>query len=387
MKSVPLPADRKWPPRGATADRVLGAVLAGTSVVEVVGVGFGADTVVVSGLCVVVGVCVAWRRTRPLVAIAVGMGAYALLAVVDVDSNDLLVVTASLMVLVYSVAMWEPRRESLAGLALAVLAVSAVVFGEGGKPLSDYVYVDSLVVAAWGLGRAMRARLLQVSELAQQAARAELAREHEAAAAVAEERNRIARELHDIVSHGLSVIVVQAAAAEPAVADAPDAAVDALRSIQDVGREAQSEMIRMLRVLREGHGDSVLSPMPGVDDIASLIDRTRSAGLPVQLTVTGDPHPLPAGVGLAAYRIVQEALTNVRRHAGAVATAVHLAHTPSSLQVTVSNTAGTSDAATGAGMGLTGMRERAAMYGGTVTAGPASDGTFVVTANLPTPTP
>src|SRR5690606_32686353 len=113
----------------------------------------------------------------------------------------------------------------------------------------------------------------------------------------------IARELHDIVSHGLSVVVVQAAAAEPAVEDAPDVAVSALRSIQEVGREAQAEMARMLGVLRNGNGSGALAPMPGADDIPLLVERACIAGLPATLTVVGDVHPVPAGVGLAAYRI------------------------------------------------------------------------------------
>ena len=361
-------------------------VLAGAGAVEAILFGFGADTPVVAGLCIVVGACVAWRRSSPLAAIAAGMAAYGLLATVDVDGNDLFVVSAALMVLVYSVAMWARRREALTGLALALLAASAVVYGEGDKPIGDYVYVGALVAAAWGLGRAMRARLVQVAALTAHTTRIEVLREHEAAAAVAEERRRIARELHDIVSHGLSVMVVQAAAAEPAVDDAPDAAKSALQSIQDVGRDAQTEMTRMLGVLREDDCAGALAPMPAADDIATLVERTRATGLPVDLTVVGDARPLPAGVGLTAYRIVQEALTNVRRHAGDAATDVELAYTPCSLRVTVANRPGTPGPAShpGPGMGLLGMRERAAMCGGTIWTGPRDDGSFVVIADLPT---
>jgi signal transduction histidine kinase len=371
--------------QGVTADRALAVVVAGVHVVEVVGVDFGGRTAAVALLGVVVAGCLAWRRTWPLVGLAAGMGAYGLLALVDVAANDLWTITAALLLLVYSVAMWDQRPAALAGLALTVLSVSTVIFGEGAKTLGDYLYANMLVVAAWGVGRAMRARLVQVSELSQQAARAQIEREQEAATAIAEERNRIARELHDIVSHGLSVMVVQAAAAEPAVADAPGDAVVALRSIQDVGREAQTEMVRMLGVLRNGHGAGALAPMPGIGDIAALVERVRATGLPVELTVAGDPCPLPAGVELTAYRIVQEALTNVRRHAGTVATAVDLQYAPSSLRVTVSNSPGSSPASTGTGAGLIGMRERAATCGGRISAGPSGDRGFVVTADLPVP--
>lgn len=381
-----MPPDQRWPPRGVFADRLLAAVLAGAGAVEAIGVGFGSNTVLAAGLCIAVGACVAWRRVRPLVATAAGMGAYTLLAAADVDGNDLIVVSAALMVLVYSVAMWARRLEALAGLGLALLATSAVVYGEGNKPIGDYVYVGALVAAAWGVGRLMRARLLQVAALARHAARAEVLREREAAAAVAEERRRIARELHDIVSHGLSVMVVQAAAAEPAVDDAPDAAKSALQSIQVVGREAQTEMVRMLGVLREHDREGALAPMPAVDDIAALVERTSAIGMPVALSVVGEIRPLPAGVGLAAYRIVQEALTNVRRHAGGAPTEVELAYTPSSLRLLVANRPGAPGAVgdPGTGMGLVGMRERAAMCGGTISAGPCDDGGFVVTADLPT---
>jgi signal transduction histidine kinase len=388
VDSALLPPDRRWPPRGVTADRAVAALAAAVVALEIVTFGYGSDTIVVVVLGVFVAACLAWRRTKPLVAIAAAMGAYALQALVDVTTNDLIGVTACLLVLVYSVAMWEQRRAALAGLALALIAVSALLYAEGGKPLGDYVYVGLLIGATWGLGRGMRARVVQVSILAQQAARAELEREHAASAAAAEERNRIARELHDIVSHGLSVMVVQAAAAEGAVKDAPSDAESALRSIQDVGREAQSEMVRMLSVLRDGHGEAGggLAPTPGLEDIAALVDRMRLTGLPVDLSLDGDPQPLPAGVGLTAYRLVQEALTNVRRHAGAVATEVRLAHSSSCLQVTVTNAPGTALASPGAGVGLTGMRERVATCGGTLAAGPSPDGGFVVTAELPVPT-
>jgi signal transduction histidine kinase len=367
------------------ADRALAVVAAVVSALEIVAFGYGAETVVVVLLGVAVGVCLAWRRTRPLVAVAAGMGAYALLALVDVTTNDLLAVTASLLALVYSVGMWERRRAALVGLALAGAAVAAVIYGEGDKPIGDYLYAGALIAAAWGLGRAMRARLLEVAALAQQAARAEVEREHEAAAAVAEERNRIARELHDIVSHGLSVMVVQAAAAEALVEDAPADAGSALRSIQEVGREAQSEMVRMLGVLRDRAGVNALTPTPGIDDIGPLVVRVRATGIPVDLSLAGELRPLPAGVGLAAYRVVQEALTNVRRHAGPVPAEVRLAYGPTGLRVTVRNAPGAAVPLPGAGAGLVGMRERVASCGGTFTAGPSSDGGYLVVAEIPVP--
>lgn len=390
MKSVPLPPDRWWPPRGAPADRVLAAVVGVATVAEVGSVGYGAATPWVMALGVVVAGCLAWRRTHPLPAVAVAMAAFALLAVVDVATNDLTSVVGALLVLVHSVAMWGPRAHAVAGLALAVASVSAVIWGEGGKPFGEYLYAWLLIVAAWGLGRALQGRILQVTALAEQAARAEAAHEHAAVLAVADERARIARELHDIVSHGLSVVVVQAAAAEALVADAPEEAAAAMRAIQEVGQHAQADMVRMLGLLRATGGEATLVPMPGLDDLAELVDRVRAAGLPVELHVAGAPRAVPAAVALTAYRVVQEALTNVQRHAGSAPTRVGVEHAPDRLRVTVANAVPTSTRRAaagavqpGAGVGLVGMRERVDSCGGTLTVGPAPSGEFVVTADLP----
>lgn len=349
---------------------------------EIVGTGFGESTSVVLLLGVAMAGAAAWRRTRPLAALAAGMGALSLLAVVDVSTNDLNGVTAALLLLVYSVGMWERRHAAVAGLAIAATAVGVLVLASG-NGVGDYPWAAMLLGGTWGFGRAMRARLIEVSRLAREAALARLEREHEAATAVADERNRIARELHDIVSHGLSVMVVQAAAAESAVHDAPHDAVMSLRSIQEVGRDAQAEMVRMLGLLRDGDGDAPRAPVPGVDDVAALIDRVRAAGLPVALTVDGAAQPLPASVGLTAYRVVQEGLTNVHRHAGAVDTTVGLTYLPAALRVAVSNSSGSAPCPSPGGHGLMGMRERVAMCGGTLSAGPQDDGGFHVVAELP----
>ncbi len=239
MEAVPIPPSRRWPPRGAVADWVLASSMAVISTVEILVHGFGDSTPAVVALSVVLALTLRWRRRRPLPAVAAGMGGYSLLAVIDVTSNDLTSVSASLLILVYSVGMWERLRPAIAGLVIAVVTVGVFIL-TAGSGVADYPWAAILLGGTWGLGRAMRARLLEVSRLAEATARVRLEREHEAATAVAEERNRIARELHDIVSHGLSVMVVQAAAAEASVVDAPDEAVESLRSIQEVGRDAQA---------------------------------------------------------------------------------------------------------------------------------------------------
>ncbi len=357
-------------------------VLALFSTLEIVNVGFGDSTPGVVLLGVVLAATVAWRRTRPLVAVAAGMGAYSLLAVVDVHSDDLNGVSAALLVLVYSVGMWEQRQPALAGLAVTAVALAVLMFSAG-KGAGDYLWAAMLAGGTWGLGRAMRARLLEVSRLAEAATRAQLEREHEAATAIAGERSRIARELHDIVSHGLSVMVVQAAAAECAIADAPDEAAMSMRAIQEVGREAQTEMGRMLGLLRQGSADGPLAPVPGVGDIGALVERMQAAGLPVALAIEGEPRAVPGGLGLTAYRVVQEALTNVRRHAGAVETAVHLTFSPSCLRVAISNAPGQCARERRGGHGLMGMRERVAACGGQLSTTSGEDGGFIVVAELP----
>ena len=382
METVPIPPTRWWPPSGVAADCVLAGCVALLSAIEIFVHGFGHSTPVVALLGVVVALTLAWRRTRPLPAVAAGMGAFSLLAVVDVTTNDLTGVIATLLILVYSVGMGERLRPALAGLVIAVVAVGVLILAAG-SGVGDYPWAALLLGGTWGLGRAMRGRLLEVSRLAEATARARLEREHEAASAVAEERNRIARELHDIVSHGLSVMVVQAAAAEAAVPDAPGDAVQSLRSIQEVGRDAQAEMVRMLGLLRDGRGEGSLSPVPGVDEIAGLVERVRAAGLPVVFAVEGEAHPLPGSVGLTAYRIVQEALTNVRRHAGAVDTCVRLTYSPGSLRVTTWNAPGTASGDAGAGHGIMGMRERVASCGGRLSVAPDERGGFEVVAELP----
>lgn len=377
-----MPEPRTWPPRGMPADVLLAGGLAIAAVLEAVVVGFEARTPAVALLAGVMAATLAWRRARALEATAVAMAAYTLLAAADIATNDLLGVTAVLLVLVYSVAMWEGRRRALVGLLAAALAVGAVIVGQGSR-LDDFAFAAMLLGATWATGRAMRARLLDVSRMTERATRLQFEREQEAAAAVVEERARIARELHDIVSHSLTVMVVQAAGAEPAVRDAPEEATAAMQAIQEVGREAQVEMMRMLGILRANDVAAALEPAPGIEDVFALVERVRAAGLPVSLDVEGDPRPLPAGVGLTVYRLIQEALTNVRRHAGAVATRVVLRYERLLIRVSIENDPGTTPPNPGTGHGMVGMRERVASCGGSLTVESTAGGGFIVAAALP----
>jgi signal transduction histidine kinase len=230
----------------------------------------------------------------------------------------------------------------------------------------------------------LRTRRLYVAELRERADRAEREREQQALAAVASERTRIARELHDIVAHSVSVMVVQAEAAEEMLdRGRPDRARGPLWKIEDTGRAALTDMRRMLGILREDDSRPALLPQPGIANLELLLAKVRESGLPVELEVEGEPAPLPPGVDLSAYRIVQEALTNSLKYAGVATARVVVRYAPGSLELEVSDDgAGSANGADG-GHGLVGMRERVALFGGELHAGPAPSRGYVVRARLP----
>ena len=200
--------------------------------------------------------------------------------------------------------------------------------------------------------------------------------------AVADERVRIAQELHDVVAHNVSLIVVQAQALGATTAD--ERVTDATNGIADLGREAMAEMHRTLKLLRGGaDGDPALAPQPGLGELDDLLERARGAGVGIDLAVEGEPRALAQSVDLSAYRIVQEALTNVVKHAGRAHTTVTLGYRPDALELTIADTGDTPARPTAGGHGLIGMRERAALFGGTLSAGPRDGRGFEVRASLP----
>ncbi|MBD0328689.1 MAG: sensor histidine kinase [Thermoleophilia bacterium] len=232
--------------------------------------------------------------------------------------------------------------------------------------------------ASWALGRAVGERGRRADELELRAER--LQRRHESA--VAEERARIARELHDVIAHSVSVMTVQAGAARVLLDETPERAREPLLAVEETGRQALAEMRRLLGILRGDEEPAALVPQPGVAELGSLVEHVRRAGLPVQLVVAGEAQPLPPGVDLAAYRVVQEALTNALKHAGPARAEVALRYLPGALEVVVTNDGRV--AANGrAGHGLVGMRERVALYGGELEAGPRGENGYAVRATLP----
>jgi signal transduction histidine kinase len=294
-------------------------------------------------------------------------------------------------VAVYSVARWSPRWQGFTALTVgycgAAVASTRWILGFDGEltagSLVPYtVTIGAIVTAAWALGFAAQERERYVASLVARAEQAERMAEREVELAARDERSRIAREMHDVVAHGLSVIVVQADGARYAAAKDPGVAVDTLETISATGREALTEMRRLLGLLREG--DTGVVPQPGLDDVRHLVDEARAAG--TRVTADLPPHTpgVPDGVGLAAYRIVQEALTNVRKHAGPDARVDVRVAVDRAVTIDVRDDGrGAAARADGRGLGLVGMRERAAVHGGTLEAGPAPGGGFAVSARLP----
>jgi signal transduction histidine kinase len=334
----------------------------------------------------VAGLTLSQRRRRPLIpitaiAIAGIVGEAALTGPPDLAFTILMLVVSA-----YSVGAHSEQRVALAGLVLGVavvLAVSAI------RHDSDFIFpVVFFVFIPWLVGRTLRHQSALARELAEKADRAELAREEEERRAVAAERSRIARELHDVLAHNLSVIVVQASAAGRIVERDPDTANDAADLIRGTGREALAELRHLFGTVRRGEGEPLAGP-PGIYQVERLAARAREAGLTVRVKVEGTAVPLPAGVDVTAYRVVQEALTNTLKHAGASHAAVTVRYEPWELVVEVEDDgAGTEPngdlGSMGGGHGLVGMRERVQVYGGKLQAGRRRGGGYAVRARLPT---
>ncbi|GIG69022.1 sensor histidine kinase [Phytomonospora endophytica] len=247
----------------------------------------------------------------------------------------------------------------------------------GGLPV-----LGSVLIAAWAFGSRAKARRAWLDELTARARDLERQRDQRAALAVAAERDRISRELHDVVAHGLSVMVVQAQGGAAAMDNRPADTRAALAAIVETGRGALADMRRALAAV--GSVDATREPAPGLADLAGLAERLRGAGTPVELRIEGRTAPLPSTVDLSAYRIAQEALTNTVKHAGPGASAVvTLVHADGEIRVSVTDDGTAAPVADGSGNGLRGMRERAELLGGTLTAGPAPGGGFTVEARLP----
>lgn len=348
---------------------------------------YGPPTALVLVMC---GALV-YRRVRPVASFAVvaGCGLVQWAVGWELSAGDL-----PLLVSLFAVAAYGPRWASRAGLATGllgvVLAVTRYYAYDGSTVLGTTAMLGAMVVATWALGDVRRTRHDYIRALVDRAEQAERERDQQAALAAVEERGRIAREMHDVVAHSLSVMVVQADGGRYAAADHPAQAVKALENIADTGRQALIEMRRVLGVLREEDSDAGRAPQPGIGSIPDLIRGVRESwpagpAQRVRFAVHGEPRPLDDGPSLAVFRVVQEALTNVIKHAGPRASVdVTLTYGDDALDVAVDDDGrGAASLDDGAGGGLIGMRERVSVYGGTCAAGPRPGGGWRVEARMP----
>ncbi len=271
-----------------------------------------------------------------------------------------------------------------AGLIIVLVGIVIVVYNiPGPLPVGDFVFIPLRFVVAWVAGWALRERAERAEAAEERAIRAEREREAAARVAVAEERARIARELHDIVAHAVSVMVLQVGAVRHKLPDALAEDRDALRGVERAGRTALAEMRRLLAAMRRDGDEAELLPQPGLDGLDSLLDEIGRAGLPVELHVDGEPVPLPRGIDLSAYRIVQEGLTNALKHAHASDADVTVRYRRDELEIEVRDNGQGGATSDGLGHGLVGVRERVKIYGGQMTAGTATGGGFVLSTRLP----
>jgi signal transduction histidine kinase len=372
---------RRLPP---LSDCLLAVGCLGVAEAEIWTVDVGGPLPVLSVSLAVGCLAVAYRRTAPLSATAVSL--IALMVVSSLVGNEAATTLGWLVVaLVMCASCGFHASRPIAGLGIVLGLTGTAIVVEHGFVISEVLFGWVLAGGAWFAGRA----------LGIQAAATRLAKEHAqlieertqmlAEAAVAEERLRIAREMHDVVAHSLSVMMLHVGGVRRLLRADQVPQREALTSAESAGREATAEMHRILGVLRDAPGAQP-GPAPSLEHLEELLEPARGAGLSVDLRVTGQPRELPQGLGLAAFRIVQEALTNVLRHAQADRVEVHLTYRSDRIDIDVCDDGrGPSRSAVSDGHGLVGMRERAAAYGGTLSSGPGPHGGFAVRASMPFP--
>ena len=372
--------DLHRPSRTALLDVLLAAAFVAVGLYEVLVEPLAEDVVEgptwLNAAAVVAGTApLAWRRRAPLsvaLAVSAAIAGRALVA----EPLEVYPMTLALLVTAYSVASYAPLRDALLAAGFAALALAvAVVQGSGTAATPDPLPSAVLYGTVWLVGRVVGVRHERAEQLHRE-------RDLHAQEAVAAERARIAREMHDAVSHSLAAIVMQSGGAANVLDSDPERARRSLESIEATARRGLEEMRRMLGLL--GETEAELAPQPGLDRLGDLLDTVRAAGLAVDSSFDGDRRPLPTAVDVSAYRIVQESLTNVMKHAGARSVRVALVQGPDALDIEVVDDGAVAPADGAPGRGLAGMRERADVLGGTFEAAPLRAGPgFRVAARLP----
>jgi signal transduction histidine kinase len=329
----------------------------------------------------------AWRRRWPFATLCVVAGAIAGPELFDTLTFTLWGHFVPLLVAAYTAARWCSGRLALVGAAIVGATIAVVLLrvpatGSAGNIPFAVVPTAALMIA----GRVLQHRHARTRELADRARHIETHHQAEVAAALAAERSRIARELHDVVAHCVSVMVVQAGVSEALLEHSPERARAPLAAVQKTGQEAIAELTRMLGLLRGGSSDSLdpLAPQPGTAQLPELVERLAASGLAVQLAAFGEVRPLPPGVDLTVFRITQEALTNTLKHAGPGAKAhVELRYLPRTVEIEITDTGTGPVAPRSHGHGLIGMAERVSVFGGSLQTGARPDGGFRVFVALP----
>lgn len=327
-----------------------------------------------------------WRRTFPL---ATALVAYAAVAgrALAAEPLEIYPTTLSMLIATYSVAGYARFADAVAAAVAGGLAIAiAILEGSGGEATPDPVAAPILFGSVWIIGRVAHARGARADETARRAEELDRLRKAREAEAAAAERERLARELHDAVSHSLASIVMQAGGAQDVLDTEPERARASLESIERAAREGVSEMRRLLSISERNGGNPALAPQPGLDRIGALVLGAREAGLDVHAATVGEPQLLPPAIEASAYRILQESLTNVMKHAGPCRVEVEVCYGVSELKLEVADDGGRRSVQPGLceGRGLLGMRERVAVLGGSLEAGPRGDTPgFRVSARLP----
>jgi signal transduction histidine kinase len=375
VTTAPLKADRRL-----ASDRLTDMLLAGAlSVMMVLETASSTDGLR-NPVILLASATLAWRRRQPLLVFALVFAGVIIAANSAPYTSIVTIVVAA-----YSLGGYDPRRWVSFGAIVAAATLALVVFGGALPPMPEFIGPYVVLVPFWLAGSAIQSRQERADAFESKAKRLEHEQDLATRQAMAAERARIARELHDVVAHSVSVMVVQAGAARLVLKSAPDRAQEALLAVEASGREAMTELRHLLGVLSE-EGDGIsLAPQPGLEQVESLVRKVGNAGLPVQLRIEGQPRPLTPGVNLTAYRIVQEALTNALKYAGLARTEVILGYRDHELKVEIldEGRGGMERDDAESGHGLVGMRERVALYGGTLEAGPRLERGYAVRAWLP----
>jgi len=373
-------------PSGERLDRIVAACLSVAVLIDI----WASSTIpgpegAVIPLALLITGSVAHRRRAPLATGVLVLWAFTALILVAGSATSIPIAIAWFCA-IYGIAVWTDTRGFLIGCAMLAAASTVAQLRPDGSVSGAVTFTVVPGVAMLIARRAVRERELKAEALAQRADLLERERELHAREAVADERARIARELHDLVAHHVSVMVVQAGAERHALGEGRPETRDTLGSIEQAGRQALAEARRLLGMLRRSDGDDEsLEPQPGLDHVDALVEQVQRAGLPVTVAVEGERVALPAGVDLCAYRVIQEGLTNALKHAGPAHAQVRLRFTPTELDIEVSDDGRGTGSVNGDGLGhgLIGMRERVTLYGGALQTGPGARGGFAIRAHIP----